>query len=193
MAKADDAARRAVDELIAKVRQQLVDAGDVRQTAEAGATSSIEDVGAKIGGARKDRWKERGLADLDEMSERRRHPGHEGQRLEAGLRGHGEASYYRHDAWSRWFTTRWPPSPRPTRHKAGATTLQPCAVRKVYGWSAVAKNAYQALRQELGVEARQGSGTGTRVRSARAVLALQRGRSDPFVFGYNGWRGRAAG
>jgi len=67
--KASEAAMQAVDERIAHV-QALLDAAQPEQAQPKPATT-IQDAGEKIGGARKDRWKDRGLNtdDLDAMSE----------------------------------------------------------------------------------------------------------------------------
>lgn len=158
------------------------------------APAPIQDVGEKIGGARKDRWKERGLdvSDLDAMSES------EGA-THATKANAWKPNYEALAATSDPVTAAMvkvvydslaakPKADTPQGRRDYVRAMQ--AVRKVYG--AVqsveqAKDAYQTLREELGVRKRQGAGwVDTGDKDAKRVLfSVYKGRSDPFVFGYN--------
>ncbi len=161
-------------------------------------TDRIDDAGEKIGGARKDRWAERGLnvADLDDMSES------EGAQLvnkaavwkpdyaamvEAGT-SPGAAAMLKviFDQLAAQ-----PKANTPEGRRDYVTALQ--AVREVY--SAVKTEAdINAAEQKL--HDRLGLGQTKRFtpewETARRVLfSIYKGRSDPFAMGYNA-RARAA-
>ena len=158
--------------------------------------TKIDDVGEKIGGARKDQWKERGLAvaDLDAMSES------EGATLvnkaNVWKPDYAEIAEAADPVTAAMVKVVYdslaakPKKDTPQGRRDYVRGMQ--AVRKVYGAvqsADEAKEAYRALRIEIGVERRTTGSSGfERTRDAdaeRALFALYKGRSDPFVFGYN--------
>jgi len=159
--------------------------------------AAIEDAGEKIGGARKDQWAERGLSatDLDAMSESEGaqlatkanvwKPDYAAMAAEVGEPVTVAMVKVVYDALAAK-----PKSNTPQGRRDYVTAMQ--AVRTIYGAVKTpeeAKEAYRKLRQALGVEQATGDGTGfVRTKNAdasRVLFSLYKGRSDPFVLGYN--------
>ncbi|WP_395701228.1 PLxRFG domain-containing protein [Aquabacterium sp.] len=199
---ASAAAKQAVAERIDAMRAELVKVDPSAADEKAGepestppAASKIEDAGEKIGGARKDRWAERGLdvSDLDAMAE--------GEGAELATKANvWKPDYQAIAAQAEPVTAAMvkvvydslaakPRQNTPQGRRDYVRAMQ--AVRKVYG--AVrsvqeAKDAYQRLRAELGVPAvRMGLSELSEDQKAarRALFSVYKGRSDPFVYGYN--------
>jgi hypothetical protein len=164
--------------------------------AKTATPKTIEDTGEKIGGARKDRWKERGLAvaDLDEMSDT------EGAEL-AVKKNVWTPDYEAIAKDAEPVTAAMvkvvydslaakPKQDTPQGRRDYVKAMQ--AVRKVYG--AVksveeAKSAYLKLREDLGVAPSRGMdgsrALGANADGRRVMFSVYKGRSDPFVFDYN--------
>ncbi len=204
---ASAAAKQAVAERIEALRAELgeVDPSAAEEpaseppgppeTTTGAAAPKIEDAGEKIGGARKDRWAERGLdvSDLDAMAE--------GEGAELATKANVWKPDYQAIAVQAEPVTAAmvkvvydslaakPRQNTPQGRRDYVRAMQ--AVRKVYG--AVksvqeAKDAYQQLRAELGIPAvRMGLSEQSEDQKAarRALFSVYKGRSDPFVFGYN--------
>lgn len=159
-------------------------------TASSQPVARIDDAGQKIGGARKDRWKDRGLdvSDLDEMTES------EGAGL-AVKANVWKPDYEQLSSDADPVTAAMvkvvydglaakPKDNTPSGRRNYVRAMQ--AVRKVYGGVRSveqAKDAFHALRVELGVERANGRGfEATRDKDALAVLfSVYKGRTDPFV------------
>ena len=151
----------------------------------------IADTGEKIGGARKDKWAERGLnvADLDDMSDT------EGAELAVKKNvwvpdydAIAEAAEPVTAAMVKVVYDSLAAKPKadtPQGRRDYVRAMQ--AVRKVFGAVTSveeAKNAYIKLRAELGV-AQHPATTPEGKEARRVMFSVYKGRSDPFVFDYN--------
>lgn len=160
------------------------------------AARSIEDAGEKIGGARKDRWAERGLdvADLDAMAE--------GEGAELATKANvWKPDYQAIAAQAEPVTAAMvkvvydslaakPRQNTPQGRRDYVRAMQ--AVRKAYGGVRSveeAKDAYRQLRAELGVQPSAGlralDPASPAAQARRVLFSVYKGRGDPFVFGYN--------
>ena len=202
---ASEAGRQAVDEQLAALREQIAAAQPTlaerveatrKRPASKPDAAGIQDAGEKIGGARKDRWKERGLSveDLDEMAE-----------------GEGATLATKANVWKPDYAAiaeqsepvaaamvkvvydslaAKPRKNTPEGRRDYVRAMQ--AVRKVYG--AVrsmqdAKDAHRALHAELGVQPNAGlralDPKSPEAAARRVLFSVYKGRSDPFVFGFS--------
>lgn len=184
---ASEAGMQAVSERLAEVGRIVVE-----WKPEA---PKIDDAGEKIGGARKDRWAERGLdvSDLDAMAE--------GEGAEMATKANvWKPDYQAIAAQAEPVTAAMvkvvydslaakPRQNTPQGRRDYVRAMQ--AVRKVYGAVKTvqeANEAHRALRAELGIPAvRMGlTELSEAQKEARRVLfSVYKGRSDPFVLGYN--------
>lgn len=189
-----DAARQAVAELIASVEAEIRGmTGEPAAEPVAVEPASIQDAGVKIGGARKDRWKERGLgvADLDDMSEA------EGATLAtkanvwkpdyAAIVAAGTPR--KHAALIKIIYDRLAAQPSkdtPEGRRNYVKAMQ--AVRSAYGSldgtqdaMKAAREAYSTFRDMLGypVGQREINAAGKAV-----LFSIYKGRSDPFALWY---------
>ena len=158
---------------------------------KAKGAASIEDAGAKIGGARKD-WRERGLsiADLDAMTEA------EGATVvtkanvwkpdyaaQAAAGAHRDAVALVKVVYDGLAAKPRQDTPQGRRDYVRVMQL----VREVYAAVRTvdeAKSAAERLRQALGVGSGFGLATSPEQRAARQVLfSVYKGRSDPFTIG----------
>lgn len=151
--------------------------------------SVIGDAGEKIGGARKDRWKDRGmdLSDLDAMSES------EGAELaikanvwKPDYEAIAETSEPVTAAMVKVVYDQLAARPKdntPQGRRDYVTAMQ--AARKAYTEAQSVdevKNAGKVMKTAIGVY----DADAAQVRAARKVLfSVYKGRSDPFVFGFN--------
>lgn len=159
--------------------------GDSGRSAD--SIQKLVDAGEKIGGARKDRWKERGLdlSDLDAMTESEGaelatkanvwKPNYESMSMQADpLTAAMVKTIYDQLAAT-------PKDNTPEGRRRYVTAMQ--AVRQIYGG---AKNpddvrgGYLALRDRLGM-----SDAARKSEATKALFSVYKGRSDPFVLGYN--------
>lgn len=180
-----------VDHIVDGVEDQRLERAVNKERAKVAApATSIADAGEKIGGARKDRWKERGMdvSDLDAMSES------EGAELATkanvwkpdwaklvedgmnpALAAHAKIIYDRLAAQ--------PKDNTPAGRRRFVQMMQ--AVRQVYG-SLTPENVASAatrLRQAIGYNEAAASGDRQKVADARSLLfSVYKGRSDPFSF-----------
>lgn len=162
---------------------------DQQETRSDAGPSLIQDAGEKIGGARKDRWKDRGLNlnDLDAMSES------EGAELatkanvwKPDYTAMAERSEPVTAAMVKAIYDQLAAKPKdntPAGRRAYVEMMQ--AVRRVYSEASnpeEVKNGYVKLREAIGLNASDPQ----RKASARAMLfSVYKGRTDPFVMGYN--------
>lgn len=153
------------------------------------AAKPIEDAGEKIGGARKDRWKERGLNldDLDSMTEA------EGAELAT------KANVWKPDyealsqaaepvtaAMVKTIYDRLAAKPKKNTPEGRRQYVQMMRiVREVYtqakGPEAV-QGAYQEIRKRAGLNTMDPQ---AKAAARELLFSVYKGRSDPFVLGYN--------
>lgn len=180
--------------LPADVRRALQ--ADMEGTVEDGPAAAaqksakpIEDAGEKIGGARKDRWKERGLnlEDLDAMTEA------EGAELatkanvwKPDYEALSEASEPVTAAMVKTIYDQLAAKPKKNTPEGRRQYVQMMRiVRDVYteadGPEAV-KNAYQEIRKRAGLNTLDPK---VKADGRELLFSVYKGRSDPFVFGFN--------
>lgn len=163
---------------------------DNRKKVKQGAAeaSPIEDAGEKIGGARKDRWKERGLNldDLDAMTEA------EGAELatkanvwKPDYEALSEASEPVTAALVKTIYDQLAAKPKKNTPEGRRQYVQMMRiVRDVYteakGPEAV-KNAYLEIRKRAGLNA---ADPAAKSAGRELLFSVYKGRSDPFVLGY---------
>lgn len=165
-----------------------IDAAEQEPTKAAAPAATIEDAGEKIGGARKDRWKERGLNldDLDAMTEA------EGAELAT------KANVWKPDyealsgasepvtaALVKTIYDQLAAKPKKNTPEGRRQYVQMMRiVRDVYteakGPEAV-KNAYLEIRKRAGLNA---ADPAAKSAGRELLFSVYKGRSDPFVLGY---------
>lgn len=161
----------------------------VNESRPAESAKPIEDAGEKIGGARKDRWKERGLNldDLDSMTEA------EGAELAT------KANVWKPDyealsqaaepvtaAMVKTIYDRLAAKPKKNTPEGRRQYVQMMRiVREVYtqakGPEAV-QGAYQEIRKRAGLNTMDPQ---AKAAARELLFSVYKGRSDPFVLGYN--------
>ncbi|MCA0214515.1 MAG: hypothetical protein LCH79_15225 [Proteobacteria bacterium] len=157
--------------------------------APAAPAKAIEDAGEKIGGARKDRWRERGLdlEDLEGMSES------EGAELatkanvwKPDYEAMAEAAEPVTAAMVKTVYDQLAAQPKkntPAGRRNYVTMMQ--AVRKAYSEAKTPEDVKQAgakLKADIGLYSTDDT---VKTKAREVLFSVYKGRSDPFVLGYN--------